>query len=110
MRRVFGIEDYGLRLIDPKGGDKVARAYAIQHLFEEGLIWAPVERVWCDMVITQCAQFPKGQHDDLVDTVTQALRFLRATGMIQRGVERTHELSESSKGWNTSSSQPLYPV
>ena len=110
MRRVFGIEDYGLRLIDPKGGDKVARAYAVQHLFEEGLIWAPVDRVWCDMVITQCAQFPKGQHDDLVDTVTQALRFLRATGMIQRGVERTHELTENSRGWNSSSSQPLYPV
>ncbi|MGH7744507.1 MAG: hypothetical protein ACREQ5_06755, partial [Candidatus Dormibacteria bacterium] len=44
------------------------------------LIFAP-DRKWADKVITQCEVFPKGARDDLVDTVTQALRYLRSIGL-----------------------------
>jgi predicted phage terminase large subunit-like protein len=110
IRRVYGYEDWGLQLIDPKKQDKVARAYSVQHLFAEGLVFAPHSFSWADMVITECASFPKAKNDDLVDTVTQALRFLRTTGMLMRGSERTAELSDSVLFRGNSGDTPLYPV
>ena len=68
LRRVYGYDEFAVQLIDPKGVDKLARLYSIQHLFAEGLIYAP-DRSWADAVITQAAQFPRAKHDDLVDTV-----------------------------------------
>jgi hypothetical protein len=62
------------------------------------------------MVITECAGFPKAKHDDLVDTVTQALKFLRTTGMLTRGAERTSELADSVAFKGNSGDKPLYPV
>jgi len=116
LRRLFGYENYGVRLIDPKGMDKVARTYSVQHLFSEGMIVAPTDaggdvfRVWAEMVVAQCATFPKGKHDDLHDTVTQALNWLRGTGMLQRGAERTAELAGNNMFRGSRESQPLYPV
>lgn len=73
----------GIELINYSKGrhtpDKVARVHAIQHLFADGMIYAP-DRAFADMVINQCAVFPKGSHDDLVDTVSMALRYLRDAG------------------------------
>src|SRR6185437_9709284 len=39
ITRICGAEEFGCQLVDPRkaGGDKVARAYAVQHLFENGL-------------------------------------------------------------------------
>jgi len=62
------------------------------------------------MVVAQCATFPKGKHDDLHDTVTQALNWLRGTGMLQRGAERTAELAGNNMFRGSRESQPLYPV
>jgi predicted phage terminase large subunit-like protein len=110
MRRIFAYEDFSIQMMDPKGQDKIARAYAVQPVLAEGIVHAPMSFSWADMVVTQCASFPKGKHDDLVDTVTQALRFLRVTGMISRGEERTSELAESIAFKGNSGDKPLYPV
>lgn len=110
LRRVYGYEDWGVQLVDPKGQDKVARAYAVQHLFADELVYAPTQFSWADMVITECASFPKGKNDDLTDTVTQALRFLRTTGMLTRGSERTADLADSLTFKGNSGDTPLYPV
>jgi predicted phage terminase large subunit-like protein len=49
-----------------KGNDKHARVNAVAPLFESGMIWAP-EQKFADDVIEECAAFPYGDHDDLVD-------------------------------------------
>ena len=108
IRRLYGYEDFAVQLIDPKGQDKLARLYSIQHLFAEGLIYSP-DRSWADMVITQAAQFPKAKHDDLVDTVSMALRHLRDAGLLIRGAEWTSQL-DSSRMHTSSSEEPLYPI
>jgi predicted phage terminase large subunit-like protein len=108
IRRVYGHDDFGVQLIDPRGQDKLARLYSVQHLFEEGLIYAP-DRSWADMVITQAEQFPKAAHDDLVDTVSMALRHLRELGLLVRGAEFTAELNDSMLH-RGSEEEPLYPV
>jgi phage terminase large subunit-like protein len=88
---VYGHEDFGVQLQDPKGQDKMARLYAVQHLFFDEIIYAP-DKTWADAAINQCAVFPKGKHDDIVDTVSMALGFLRKTGMLLRGREYTEML------------------
>jgi predicted phage terminase large subunit-like protein len=108
IRRLFGHEDWGVQLIDPKGVDKLSRLYAIQHLFAEGLVFAP-DRQWADMVIGQVASFPKGKHDDLVDTVSMALSHLRQTGIIIRGPEFTADV-EDQMTHRGSPPAPLYAV
>jgi predicted phage terminase large subunit-like protein len=108
MRRLFNHEDWGVQLVDPKGIDKLSRLYAIQHLFAEGLIYAP-DRQWADMVIGQVATFPKGKHDDLVDTVSMALSHLRQTGIIIRGPEFTADV-EDQMTFKGSAPPPLYSV
>ena len=87
--------------------DKSARLYSVQHLFDEGMVYAP-DKIWADMVIQQVSVFPKGKHDDLVDTVSQALRHLRDLGMMQRATERTAELDELRRQ-PTKEPAPLYP-
>jgi len=108
LRRVYGHEDFGVQMVDPKTADKMARLYSVQHLFSEGLIYAP-DRSWADAVINQAAQFPKGKHDDLVDTVSMAMRHLRDTGMLVRGSEWTSEIDES-RMHHGAAPEPLYPV
>ena len=54
-----------------KGNDKHARVNAVAPLFESGVIWAPDEK-FAEEVIEECASFPYGDHDDLVDSTTQA--------------------------------------
>ena len=65
-----------------RGNDKFTRVNSIAPLFESGLVWAPDTR-WAEEVIEECAAFPAGEHDDYVDTVTQALRRFREGGFIQ---------------------------
>jgi predicted phage terminase large subunit-like protein len=109
--RLCGEEEFGVQLIDPRkaGGDKVARAYAVQHLFENGLVYAP-ERAWSELVIGECEVFPKGAHDDLVDTVTQALWFLRKSGLALLGEERVGGLRRQSMSLGERQTEPLYDV
>jgi hypothetical protein len=40
--------------------------------FEQGCVWH-MDRNWAQPVIRECAQFPNGEYDDWVDTVTQAI-------------------------------------
>ena len=108
IRRLFAHEDFAVQLVDPKSQDKLSRLYSVQHLFAEGLIWAP-DRQWADQVITQVSTFPKGKHDDLVDTVSMGLRHLREIGLLSRGVEYTAEI-EGQMDFRGSSPPPLYGI
>ena len=64
-----------------RGNDKHARVNAVAPLFESGQIWAPDEK-FAEEVIEECASFPYGDHDDLVDSMTQAVMRFRQGGFI----------------------------
>ena len=108
MRRLFSHETFAVQLADPKSMDKMARLFSVQHLFEEGMIFAP-DKVWAEMVITQVGQFPRGKADDLVDTVSQAVRHLRDIGLLTRSAERLNEISDAFVYPGTQA-VPLYPA
>jgi predicted phage terminase large subunit-like protein len=109
IRRMYGGEKFGVHMFDPKSQDKLARLYSVQHLFAEGLVYAPIKQ-WAEMVITQVGQFPKGKHDDLVDTVSMAMRHLRDTGAIMRGEEFQLGVDDSLAFKGNKQWEPLYPI
>lgn len=108
LRRLFASSsDYVVQLNDPKGMDKIGRLYSVQHLWEEGLVFAP-DRPWAEDIIAQCATFPNAQHDDLVDTSSQGLRHLRDQGMLSLEEEMKTEMEENMR-YQGRSPSPLYP-
>jgi predicted phage terminase large subunit-like protein len=81
----FELRKMGIPVINftpSKGNDKHSRVNAVAPLFESGQIWAP-EAVFAEEVIEECAAFPFGDHDDLVDSMTQALMRFRQGGFLE---------------------------
>ena len=76
-----------------KGNDKHARVNAVAPLFESGMIWAP-EQKFAEEVIEECAAFPYGDHDDLVDSTTQAIMRFRQGGLIDHPEDYVDEKAE----------------
>ena len=75
-----------------KGNDKHARVNAVSPLFESGQIWAPDEK-FAEEVIEECASFPYGDHDDLVDSMTQAVMRFRQGGFVSHPEDEKDEVS-----------------
>jgi predicted phage terminase large subunit-like protein len=78
--RAMGIP--AMNFTPSKGQDKIARVNAVSPLFEAGQIWAPLDQEFAQEVVEECASFPYGDHDDLVDSTTQALLRYRQGGFI----------------------------
>lgn len=62
--------------------DKRARGNAVADIFASKMVWAPPHR-WAREVIDQVAAFPNDEHDDLYDTVVQAMMRIRQGGFIR---------------------------
>ena len=65
-----------------RGNDKMVRINSVADLFASGKVWAPETR-WADELIEEMAAFPYSDHDDLVDSTTQALIRFRKGGFIR---------------------------
>ena len=64
-----------------RGNDKHVRVNTCAPLFEAGLIWAP-DMKFAEEVVEECAAFPHGDHDDLVDSMTMAVMRFRQGGFL----------------------------
>lgn len=106
LRNRYGRQDWSTQLC-PVKGDKVARALGVQATFSQLGVYAPV-RDWSDLVIQEMAVFPAGKYDDLTDSTTQAVKYLRDIGMAPTDEEVKAEEAE----WVMHKPQPkaLYPV
>jgi predicted phage terminase large subunit-like protein len=72
--------------------DKIHRVNAITDMFASGMVWCPETR-WADEVKEECAAFPRGDHDDYVDTCLAP-----ETGIItERGVVPISEIQEGDR-------------
>lgn len=65
-----------------RGNDKLSRVHSVSPLFESGMVWAPDEP-WAEELIEECAAFPNGEYDDLVDSTTQALMRYRQGNFVE---------------------------
>lgn len=68
----------GIIAVLPDGG-KEARVSAVSPAIEAGNVYLPRDRAFTGMFIDQCASFPNGKHDDMVDSLSQALARLLFT-------------------------------
>ena len=66
-----------------RGQDKIARTNAVAPLFESGMVWVPETR-WAEQLVEELTEFPQGDHDDLVDSTSQALLRFRQGGFIRQ--------------------------
>tara|TARA_E500000178_G_scaffold112213_1_gene112114 strand:- start:846 stop:2318 length:1473 start_codon:yes stop_codon:yes gene_type:complete len=85
MPLTFELRKQGIPVINytpSRGNDKHARVNAVAPLFEAGQIWATDDK-FSEEVIEECAAFPYGDHDDLVDSMTQAVMRFRQGGFIE---------------------------
>ena len=79
-----------------RGNDKHVRVNSCAPLFEAGLIWAPDEQ-FAEEVIEECASFPYGDHDDLVDSMTMAIMRFRQGGFLPHPEDYEDEIPEPRK-------------
>jgi predicted phage terminase large subunit-like protein len=73
-----------------KGNDKIARLNAVADIFASGHVWVPNTH-WAEELMEEVASFPSGEHDDLVDSMTQALLRYRRGGFIQLASDEEDE-------------------
>ena len=79
-----------------KGSDKIARVNAVSDMFASGLVWRPDKR-WAEELVEEVASFPNGDHDDLVDSTTQALLRFRQGGFIALSSDEEDKVFEPRK-------------
>ena len=75
-----------------KGQDKIARVNSVAPILESGMVYVPDTR-WAEELVEECAAFPFGDHDDLVDSTTQALLRYRQGGFI--GLESDYDMQDN---------------
>ena len=76
-----------------KGQDKIARVNSVAPILESGMVYVPDTR-WAEELVEECAAFPFGDHDDLVDSTTQALLRYRQGGFI--GLESDYDMQDNN--------------
>lgn len=96
MQRLYAEDGWSVRLIDAYK-DKVARAWTVEPLLAAGLVYAPDEETapWLEKILEQCETFPRATHDDLVDSVSMALKFMKDQGLIAHNFETAAELRDA---------------
>ena len=65
-------------------------------------------REWGQQLQDECAAFPKGSTDDMVDALSQGLKHLRDCGLLVRREERSALIEEMRR--HKPQSTPLYPT
>lgn len=79
-----------VRTYNPYKADKTARVQIILPLLEAGRVYLPESQhrpdepcSWCEPLLRECMFFPKAEHDDLVDTMTQVLIMLHDSALLK---------------------------
>jgi len=91
--------------LHPAKGDKTARGYSVQGSFSSRQIYFPTYEdgsypSWLTPLADQLFVFPKGTHDDAVDSLTGAIKHLRDTNMFERR-EEFSRVEERAMQWET---------
>jgi len=96
-----------VRGYNPGNADKVMRANIVSPIIARGRVFLPEStanpgqpRTWLKEAINQWCAFPEVRHDDFVDALTQALRYLRDAGMINIDPLEQQELEDRKKRVN----------
>lgn len=102
MSRLYGNKgSFNVELVDPKKwGDKTSRLVAIEPMFADDMVYAPVmldggEYRWVRRVIDNVAAAPKTTKWDTPDSVSMALRYLRVVGLLKMRTEASADMMDA---------------
>ena len=62
--------------------DKIARVHAITPLIEAGKVKLPAGEGWVKELVNECEDFPDGEFDDVVDSVSQFLNYCKTSNRV----------------------------
>jgi len=99
MPLIFELRAMGIPVSEytpSRGNDKIARVNAVADLFASGNVWAPETR-FAEEVMEEFAAFPAGEHDDLVDSSTQALLRFRQGGFVSLRTDEEDDFDPYSR-------------
>ena len=65
--------------------DKITRVHVVTPLIESGKVYLPENAIWLKEFMSECEDFPNGQFDDAVDSMSQALSYLKEKNRRNRG-------------------------
>jgi predicted phage terminase large subunit-like protein len=57
--------------------DKVTRAHTVTGTIEAGNVFIPLRAAWLADLLKEVGDFPRGEHDDIVDVLVHGLRILK---------------------------------
>ena len=87
-----------VRPYNPGRADKLERLHAVSHIPCMGMVFVPESQRkpdtfinWADPLIDQVCSYPLVEHDDLMDTASQALQYLKDSGWLTPDPEEEEE-------------------
>jgi predicted phage terminase large subunit-like protein len=90
-----------VRAYNPGRADKTQRLNIVSNIIANGRVWIPESsknkgyvRDWAEGMVSQVCSFPESTHDDFVDAMTQALRYLRDSGWLDIDGPRPEDYDE----------------
>ncbi len=92
----FPVEPFVPARKSGESNDKVARAVRVSDIFRSGVVFYNTDCALNDVTIDECADLPRGDNDDLADTVTQAIQHLRDRSFIGSNND-TYQLYEDDE-------------
>jgi phage terminase large subunit-like protein len=92
---------------NPGRADKLARLHMVSHIFAHGYVWVVESekrpgqiKTWAEPLVSQLCSYTGEKsikHDDLMDSTTQAVRFLSDKNMLAVTVKPQEPLPKKQK-------------
>tara|TARA_R110000868_G_scaffold114309_8_gene306335 strand:+ start:1371 stop:2774 length:1404 start_codon:yes stop_codon:yes gene_type:complete len=90
LRQDLQAEDIPVTPFNPGRADKVQRANVVAPIIKDGFIFLPESQknpghpsTWIDDMMEEITMFPNDEHDDYVDSISQALHYLNQMGYLK---------------------------
>jgi predicted phage terminase large subunit-like protein len=106
---------YAVKGCKPEG-DKVMRLHAQTATIENGFVRLPATAPWLADYINELTTFPKGKHDDQVDSTSQALSWIKQEGQepgmiryIKQQMEKKRQEQGGAEVWANSGHPAFSP-
>jgi predicted phage terminase large subunit-like protein len=92
---------------NPGRADKIQRANVVAPIIKDGFVYLPESQkypgepsTWADDMMEEITMFPNDDHDDYVDTISQALHYLGQMGYLKANLNVYREdLEEEQSYW-----------
>lgn len=107
LRQMLAREEILAYPYNPGRADKLARLHMVSHIFAHGYVWVVESekrpgqiKTWAEPLVSQLCSFTGEKsikHDDLMDSATQAIRFLSDKNMLAMTVKQPEPLPKRQK-------------